>query len=84
MGGQAGEGDEDFDKDGEWVMSFSWAQDYEGAIDRGEEAKKKALSVRDNAFWRFRYEKRASYWSGTISGTGTDLIQGFPPQASGW
>ena len=63
-----------------WMISFSWAQVYEGAIDRGEEAKKKALSVRDNAFWRFRYEKRTSYWSGTISGTGTDLIQGFPPQ----
>ena len=84
MGGQAGEGDEDFDKDGEWVMSFSWAQVYEGAIDRGEEAKKKALPVTGNAFWRFRYGKRTSYWSGTISGTGTDLIQGFPPQASGW
>ena len=84
MGGQAGEGDEDFDKDGEWVMSFSWAQVYEGAIDRGEEAKKKALPVTGNAFWRLRYEKKASYWSGTISGTGIDLIPGFPPQASEW
>ena len=32
------------------VISFSWAQVYEGAIDRGEEAKKKALPVTGNAF----------------------------------
>ncbi len=35
----------------ERVISFSWAQAYEGAIDRGEEATKKALPVTGNAFW---------------------------------
>jgi len=69
----------------ERVISFSWVQGFRKEQSIGERRQRKGhCLLRAMPFWRFRYGKRTSYWSGTISGTGTDLIPGFPPQASGW